>query len=69
LALLRIIYEILDKAGVKHPVNDIEFVPAAEAFAPQTGYSTIEICQMARLLQSEAGLSRTEKYAALLPKI
>jgi hypothetical protein len=65
LALLRIIYEILDKAGVKHPVNDIEFVPAVEAFAPETGFRAIGICWM----KSEAGLSRTEKYANLLPKI
>ncbi len=65
----RVIYEILDKAGVKHPANDIEFVLAVEAFAPQTGYRAIEICWMTWLIQSEAGLSRTEKYAALLPKI
>jgi hypothetical protein len=65
----RVIYEILDKAGVKHPANDIEFVLAVEAFAPETGFRAIEICWMTWLIQSEAGLSRTEKYAALLPKI
>jgi hypothetical protein len=69
LALLRVIYEIPDQAGVKHPANDIEFVLAVEAFAPQTGYRAIEISWMTWLIQSEAGLSRTEKYAALLPKI
>ena len=65
----RVIYEILDKAGVKHPANDIEFVLAVEAFAPETGFRAIEICWMTWLIQSEAGLSRTEKYASLLPKI
>ena len=65
----RVIYEILDTAGVKRPANDIEFVLAVEAIAPQTGYKAIEICWMTWLIQSEAGLSRTEKYAALLPKI
>jgi len=65
----RVIYEILDAAGIKRPVNDIEFVLALEALAPQTGYRAIEICWMTWLIQSEAGLSRTEKYASLLPKI
>ena len=65
----RVIYEILDKAGVKHPANDIEFVLAVEAFAPETGFRAIELCWMTWLIQSEAGLSRTEKYASLLPKI
>jgi hypothetical protein len=51
LAPLRAIYEILDTAGIKRPANDIEFVLAVEALAPETGFS------------------RTEKYAALLPKI
>jgi len=37
--------------------------------APQTGYRAIELCWMTWLVQSEAGLSRTEKYAELLPKI
>ena len=65
----RVIYEILDAAGIKRPANDIEFVLAVEALAPQTGYRAIEICWMTWLIQSEAGLSRTEKYASLLPKI
>jgi hypothetical protein len=65
----RVIYEILDAAGIKHPANDIEFVLAVEALAPQTGYRAIEICWMTWLIQSEAGLSRTEKYAGLLPQI
>ena len=65
----RVIYEILDAAGIKRPANDIEFVLAVEALAPQTGYRAIEICWMTWLIQSEAGLSRTEKYAGLLPQI
>ena len=65
----RVIYEILDTAGIKRPANDIEFVLAVEALAPQTGYRAIEICWMTWLIQSEAGLSRTEKYASLMPKI
>jgi hypothetical protein len=65
----RVIYEILDTAGIKRPANDIEFVLAVEALAPETGFRAIEICWMTWLIQSEAGLSRTEKYAALLPKI
>jgi hypothetical protein len=65
----RVIYEILDTVGIKRPENDIEFVLAIEAFAPETGFRAIEICWMTWLIQSEAGLSRTEKYAALLPKI
>jgi hypothetical protein len=65
----RVIYEILATAGMKLPANDIEFVLAVEALAPETGFRAIEICWMTWLIQSEAGLSRTEKYAALLPKI
>ena len=65
----RVIYEILDTVDIQHPANDIEFVLAVEAIAPQTGYRAIEICWMTWLIQSEAGLSRIEKYAALLPKI
>lgn len=65
----RVVYEILDAAGIKRPANDIEFVQKVEALAPQTGYRAIEICWMTWLIQSEAGLSRTEKYASLLPKI
>jgi len=65
----RVIYEILDAAGIKRPANDIEFVLAVEALAPEAGFRAIEICWMTWLIQSEAGLSRTEKYASLLPKI
>lgn len=65
----RVIFEILEKAGIRLPGNDIEFVQLVEKMAPQTGYRAIELCWMTWLIQSEAGLSRTEKYASLLPKI
>jgi hypothetical protein len=65
----RVIYEILDKAGIERPQSDIDFVLLLEKLAPQTGYRAIELCWMTWLVQSEAGLSRTEKYANLLPEI
>lgn len=65
----KVIYEILDKAGVRRPANDIDFVIFVEKIAPKLGYRAIELCWMTWLIQSEAGLSRTEKYADLLPKI
>jgi hypothetical protein len=65
----RVIFEILHEAGIKLPESDIEFVQLVESLAPATGYRAIELCWMTWLVQSEAGLSRTEKYAALLPKI
>jgi hypothetical protein len=65
----RVICEMLDKAGIQRPANDIEFVMQIESLAPATGYRAIEICWMTWLIQSEAGLSRTEKFRDLLPKI
>jgi hypothetical protein len=65
----RVIHEILGKAGIALPETDTDFVSLVEKLAPQTGYRAIELCWMTWLVQSEAGLSRTEKYAALLPKI
>ena len=65
----KVIYEILDKAGVPRPGTDLDFVTLIEKLAPQTGYRAIELCWMTWLVQSEAGLSRTEKYASLLPQI
>jgi len=65
----KVIYDILDKAGVPRPESDIDFVIFVEKMAPKAGYGAIELCWMTWLVQSEAGLSRTEKYAALLPKI
>ena len=65
----KVIFEILREAGIKPPESDIEFIQLVERLAPQTGYRAIELCWMTWLVQSEAGLSRTEKYASLLPKI
>ncbi len=65
----KVIYEILDRAGIERPRTDIDFVSLLERLAPLTGYRAIELCWMTWLVQSEAGLSRTEKYASLLPQI
>jgi hypothetical protein len=65
----KVIYEILDSAAIDRPQSDIDFVLLLEKLAPCTGYRTIELCWMTWLIQSEAGLSRTEKYAGLLPQI
>ena len=65
----KVIYEILDSAEVERPEDDIEFVLFVEDLAPRVGYRPIELCWMTWLIQSEAGLSRTEKYASLLPQI
>lgn len=65
----KVIYEILSVAGIVRPAGDMEFIRLVERLAPETGYRAIEICWMTWLVQSEAGLSRTEKYADLLPKI
>ena len=65
----KVIYEILDTAGIERPAGDMEFIRMVERLAPSTGYRAIELCWMTWLVQSEAGLSRTEKYADLLPKI
>jgi hypothetical protein len=65
----KVIYEILDISGMEHPGGDLEFIRMVEEMAPRTGYRAIELCWMTWLVQSEAGLSRTEKYADLLPKI
>jgi hypothetical protein len=65
----RVIFDILQEAKIKLPESDIEFIQLIERLAPATGYRAIELCWMTWLVQSEAGLSRTEKYASLLPKI
>jgi len=65
----KVIYEILDMAGMEHPDGDLEFIRMVERLAPEIDYRAIELCWMTWLVQSEAGLSRTEKYADLLPKI
>lgn len=65
----RVIGEILDKAHLEMPADDIGFVLLVERMAPEAGYKAIELCWMTWLIQSEAGLSRVEKYASLLPLI
>jgi hypothetical protein len=65
----KVIYEILSKANIPLPESDLDFILLVEKLAPQAGYKAIELCWMTWLIQSEAGLSRTEKYAILLPKI
>ena len=65
----RVIGEILAKANMEMPIDDIEFILLVERIAPETGYKAVELCWMTWLIQSEAGLSRVEKYAPLLPMI
>ena len=65
----RVIAEILAKANMDMPSTDIGFVRLMENMAPEVGYRAIELCWMTWLVQSEAGMSRIEKYASLLPKI
>jgi hypothetical protein len=65
----RVISEILAKANMKMPATDIEFVRLMERMAPDVGYRAIELCWMTWLVQSEAGMSRMEKYSALLHRI
>jgi hypothetical protein len=65
----RVIAEILAKANMKMPSDDINFVYLMEQMAQDTGYRAIELCWMTWLIQSEAGMSRSEKYSSLLPRI
>ena len=65
----RVIAEMLAKANVEMPSTDIEFVKFMERIAPEVGYKAIALCWMTWMIQSEAGMSRMEKYAALLPRI
>jgi hypothetical protein len=65
----RVITEMLAKANAEMPATDIEFVKLIERIAPEVGYKAIAICWMTWMIQSEAGMSRMEKYASLLPRI
>jgi hypothetical protein len=65
----RVIAEILAKANMKMPSTDIDFVRLVESIAPDVGYRAIELCWMTWMVQSEAGMSRMEKYSSLLHKI
>jgi hypothetical protein len=65
----RVIGEILAKANIKMPATDIDFVYLMDKMAQDTGYKAIELCWMTWLIQSEAGMSRSQKYSSLLLKI
>jgi hypothetical protein len=65
----KVLFQILDRVNIPHPKSDIDFILLIEKLAPCTGYRAIELCWMTWLMQSEAGLSRTEKYASILPQI
>jgi hypothetical protein len=65
----RVIAEILAKANMEMPSTDIDFVRLMEHMAPEVGYRAIELCWMTWMIQSEAGMSRMEKYSSLLHKI
>lgn len=65
----RVIGEILAKANLRMPSTDIDFVSLVQQIAEETDVKAIELCWMTWLIQSEAGLSRMEKYSAILPKI
>jgi len=65
----KVMGEILSKASIEMPSNDIDFVRLVERVARETGYKAIELCWMTWLIQSEAGISRIEKYREILPKI
>jgi len=65
----RVIEEILIQAGIEIPSSDIDFVKRVDQIARKTGYKAIELCWMTWMIQSEAGMSRIEKYSDLLPRI
>jgi len=65
----RVIAGILAEAGKGMPPTDINFVQVVEQMGKDTGYKPIELCWMTWLIQSEAGLSRIEKYSSLLHRI
>jgi hypothetical protein len=65
----RVMAEILSKANMEMPSTDIDFVRLMEHMAPEVGYRAIELCWMTWMIQSEAGMSRMEKYSSLLHNI
>jgi len=65
----KVIGEILGKAGMEMPSNDIDFVKLVEKIARETGYKAIELCWMTWLIQSEAGVTRIKKYSRVLERI
>ena len=65
----KVIIEMLSKADITCPPDDIGFVKFIEEISPATGYKAIELCWMTWLIQSEAWLSTSSKYANLLDRI
>ncbi|UCH52118.1 MAG: hypothetical protein JSV54_04220 [Chloroflexota bacterium] len=65
----RVIAEILTKANMEMSSTDIGFVRLMDRMAQDTNYRAIELCWMTWMVQSEAGMSRMEKYSRLLPDI
>jgi len=49
--------------------SDIDFVRLMEQITRETSHKAVELCWMTWLIQSEAGISRIEKYREVLPKI
>jgi hypothetical protein len=47
----------------------MEFIWLVEEIGRITGYKATELCWMTWMIQSEAGMSKMEKYQALLPMI
>ena len=65
----RVITEMLGPTEIEMPPGDIAFVRLVEQVARDTGHRAVELCWMTWMIQSEAGMSRMEKYADLLPRI
>lgn len=65
----RVINGIFIEAGKAPVKEDMAFIEAVHALAAKTGYKAIELCWMTWLIQSEGEVSKTEKYAEVLPYI
>jgi len=65
----RVIVEMLSKAELKVPSSDSDFIRLVEEIGSITDYKATELCWMTWMIQSEAGMSKMEKYQALLPMI
>ncbi|MEM3055696.1 MAG: hypothetical protein QW639_00510 [Candidatus Bathyarchaeia archaeon] len=65
----RVINEILERAGLEHVDDDIEFIKKAEELALACGYRPIELCWMTWLIQPEGKMMIMEKYSNVISKI
>ena len=66
----RVVAKILKESNVDMPkADDLAFIETVHEISRKTKYRAIEICWMTWLIQSEAGVSRSEKYSKILPKI